>query len=105
MRPLLQLLIALHIWAARESCEALGMSVRVCFPVLGVEEHSVDLTVLVLQAGSLVTFSLRTSLLACPIPVYTGMHYAFCHLTNCFPTLPPPCTFSSHKGSSTILRR
>ena len=42
-----------------------------------------DLTVLVLQAGSLATFSSRISLLACPTPVYIGTHHAF-------PTLPPP---------------
>ena len=85
MGSFLQLLIALHIWAARESYEVLGifgMSVISYSQQQGSEERNVDLTMLVLQAGSLATFSSRTFLLACPTPVFIGMHDVFRPLTN-----------------------
>jgi len=44
-----------------------------------------DLTMLILQAGPLVTFSSRTSQLACPTPVFTGMNRAFRPLAQCLP--------------------
>ena len=80
-----QLLTALHIWAARESYEGLGvfgMSAFPCSQQQGSEKRTVDLTLSVLQAGSLATFSSRTSLLACHTRVSTGMVSAFRPLTN-----------------------
>src|SRR5258706_5599163 len=55
------------------------------------------LTMPILQAGSLATFSSRTSLLARPTPVSSGMHRVFHPPTSCFPTLHPSHPYSWHK--------
>jgi len=103
----LQLLIALLISVARESHDVHGMLGMYLLSASSANRftgayHGVDHAH---SAGwSFGDFSSRTSMLACPTPVCTGINLAFRPLTQCFPALPPFNTYSSHKGSSTAAR-
>jgi len=71
--------------------KSLGYSVCGCFLYpqhKQLEEHNTDLTMAILQAGSLATFSSRNSLLACRTLVSTGMDRAFFPGINYFCSAP-----------------